>query len=87
MLRPDPIIPANADGVGASESGEKYREKVTELLAEKLIRDYGLTRLERIELRWHGWMVENGQLAALPRGQLLRLPHQWLFESAPPGRL
>ena len=59
--------------------GEQYRESVTKRLAETLIQENDLVRLRRIELRWHGWTIEDRQLVPLPRTQLVRLPHQWLF--------
>lgn len=77
VIRPDPIIPATADG--QARSGEQHREATTRRLAEKLIHNNALDRLGRIELRWHGWRVEERQLIGIPRTQLLRLPPKWLF--------
>ncbi|KAI0743517.1 hypothetical protein C8Q80DRAFT_1121985 [Daedaleopsis nitida] len=78
VFRPDPIMSVNAD-VGPPSNGEEHRETVTKRLAEKLIRENGMDRLRRIEVRWHGWWIEDEQLVPLPRTQLLRLPHLWLF--------
>ncbi|KAH9892502.1 hypothetical protein C8Q73DRAFT_59840 [Cubamyces lactineus] len=78
VIRPDPIMTTvNSAILG---SGESQRELQTRRLAERLITDHHLDLLTRIELRWHGWKVEDGQLVALPRSQLLRLPQSWIYE-------
>ncbi|KAI0374118.1 hypothetical protein BV20DRAFT_962092 [Pilatotrama ljubarskyi] len=78
VIRPDPIMPSIASGeVG---SGEEQRERMTRRLAERLIADNSLTRLTRIELRWHGWTVHGGALSALSRSEFLRLPQNWTYQ-------
>ncbi|OSD06792.1 hypothetical protein PYCCODRAFT_1442338 [Trametes coccinea BRFM310] len=78
VIRPDPMMPvANSNEFG---SGESQRELRTRSLAERLIADNGLSRLTRVELRWHGWEIRSGQLEAVPRSSLLRLPQSWIYE-------
>ena len=73
-IRPDP--PMNSP----HGSGDAYRESLTRRLAEHVIADYGLSRVMRIELRWHGWTIEGGNLMALSRTELARLPQSWMFK-------
>ena len=78
VIRPDPIMTTiNSAILG---SGDSQRESQTRRLAERLIADHQLDLLTRLELRWHGWKVEDGQLVALPRSELLRLPQSWIYE-------
>ncbi|KAI9060272.1 hypothetical protein FKP32DRAFT_1679216 [Trametes sanguinea] len=78
VIRPDPMMPLlDSNGSG---SGESQRELRTRTLAERLIADNGLSQLTRIELRWHGWEIRSGQLEAVPRPSLLRLPQSWIYE-------
>ena len=77
-IRPDPLIPASNNA--EAEPGDPYRELLTKGLAERLVGEHGLVWLRRIELRWHGWIIRDGEWISLPRTQLLRLPHAWLFD-------
>ncbi|CDO74464.1 hypothetical protein BN946_scf184979.g19 [Trametes cinnabarina] len=77
VIRPDPIMfTANPAENG---SRERQRELHTRRLAERLISDYGLSRLTRIELRWHGWKIRNSQMEVVPRAELVRLPQSWIY--------
>ncbi|TBU56840.1 hypothetical protein BD310DRAFT_1040233 [Dichomitus squalens] len=78
VTRPDPPI-----AVTASDrlTGDSRREMMTRQLAERLLTDSELSSLERIELRWHGWKIQDGKMVAVPRTQLMRGPHRWLFEA------
>ncbi|KAI0819994.1 hypothetical protein BC628DRAFT_1331522 [Trametes gibbosa] len=76
VIRPDPLMPTS--GSTQPGSGEQQRELMTRRLAERLIADHGLSRLSRIELRWHGWRVQDGQLTAVARPEFLRMPQNWL---------
>ncbi|KAI0355556.1 hypothetical protein OH77DRAFT_1402678 [Trametes cingulata] len=78
VIRPDPIMPSS--GSGEHGSGEQQRELMTRRLAERLIADNGLVRLTRIELRWHGWTVQDGELSAVSRIEFLRLPQNWAYQ-------
>ncbi|KAI0329734.1 hypothetical protein GY45DRAFT_1324718, partial [Cubamyces sp. BRFM 1775] len=78
VIRPDPIMTTMNSAILGS--GDSQRELQTRRLAERLIADHHLDLLTRVELRWHGWKVEDGQLVALPRSELLRLPQSWIYE-------
>lgn len=78
VTRPDPPIVAAA--VDGQQGGELFREAVTRQLAERLLAGSSLPSLEVIELRWHGWRIQDAQMVGVPRVQLMRGPHRWLFE-------
>ena len=78
VTRPDPVMPVPQDAEVAP--GDQYRELVTKTLAERIVKENGLTGLRRIELRWHGWAIRDAEWISLPRTQLLRLPQAWLSE-------
>ncbi|KAI1794057.1 hypothetical protein LXA43DRAFT_1179653 [Ganoderma leucocontextum] len=80
VTRPDPPIVAAA--VDGQLGGELYREAVTRQLAERFLADSSLPSLEAIELRWHGWLIQDAQMVGVPRVQLMRGPHRWLFEAS-----
>lgn len=80
VTRPDPAIAAATND--GQTGGDSYRETVTRQLAERLLTDSGLSSLERIELRWHGWRIRDGQMVTVPRTELMRGPHRWLFEAS-----
>ncbi|KAI0645614.1 hypothetical protein C8Q79DRAFT_703727 [Trametes meyenii] len=77
VFRPDPIMPASLSAEPGA--GDQQRETIGRGLAERLISENGLSRLTRIELRWHGWSIEEGVLTALPQTELLRPPHRWMY--------
>ncbi|KAH9858805.1 hypothetical protein C2E23DRAFT_716837 [Lenzites betulinus] len=77
VIRPDPLM--SVSGSIEHGSGEEQRELMTRRLAERLIADHGLSRLSRIDLRWHGWRVWNGQLIAVNPPEFLRTPQSWLY--------
>ncbi|KAI0675228.1 hypothetical protein C8Q78DRAFT_965193 [Trametes maxima] len=78
VIRPDPIMPTSLSAEPGS--GDRQRETMARGVAERLITENGLSRLTRIELRWHGWSIEDGVLTALPQTELLRPPHRWTYE-------
>lgn len=75
---PDPIM--HISDSAQLGSGKQQRELMTRSLAERLIADHGLSRLTRIDLRWHGWRVKDGQLLAVDELELLRLPANWFYK-------
>lgn len=75
---PDPIM--HVSDSAELGSGKQRRELMTRSLAERLIADHGLSQLTRIDLRWHGWRVENGQLHTVDESELLRQPANWVYK-------
>ncbi|KAI0630277.1 hypothetical protein C8Q77DRAFT_1064140 [Trametes polyzona] len=83
VIRPDPIMSSASSAEPGS--GEQQRELMTRALAERLVADHGLSRLTRVELRWHGWRIRDGQLTAVLRPEFLRLPQNWLYKQSGDG--
>ncbi|EIW63395.1 uncharacterized protein TRAVEDRAFT_43692 [Trametes versicolor FP-101664 SS1] len=75
---PDPIM--HVSDSAELGTGKQRRERMTRSLAERLIADHGLSRLSRIDLRWHGWKVKDGQLHAVAESELLRQPANWVYK-------